>query len=419
MPKKLFFWLILLALPATLIFTQCHRTENNADPRGAEYAGSKTCESCHKDIYHSYLHTAHFAALLPASVSSIHGKFIHNKFDFKYNSYTKVVMEKTDSGYYQSNFINGEKQQSQRMDLSFGDVKGESYAYWKGNELFELPVSYDNKLHSWVISPGYDSTFANYNRMVGRDCLECHGSFAKSEPPSEPVFSGKAEGFDKSSIVMGVDCERCHGPAKQHVDFQLAHPENKTANYITKIGSLTRKQQNDLCSTCHAGTKTVSLKSIFLFKPGDTFEEYRKLTSSSTPLDYTHIDVHGNQRALLESSRCFTASTTLNCNTCHDTHQVQRNLQATFADKCQSCHTAEKHNFCNLAGQLSMAVLRDNCVSCHMPAQPTKTIVTSSRPGEEVLIHTHHIAVYPVETARIMAYLKSGIINKPEAKLTP
>jgi len=407
MPTKLYFWLILLATPATIILTQCHTTEKAADPRGPEYAGSKTCESCHKEVYHSYLHTAHFAALTPADPVSVHGKFFNGKFDFKYNGYTKVVMEKTDSGYYQTNYINGAKQQTERMDMTFGAVKGESYVYWKGNELFELPVSYDDKLHSWVKSPGYDSTYANYNRMINHDCMECHSSYAKSQAPSEPVFYGKAEGFEKSLIVMGVDCERCHGPAKQHVEFQMAHPESKAANYIIQINSLSRKQQIDLCSTCHTGTKTVSLKSLYTFKPGDELEKYRKLTSSVQPLDYNHIDVHGNQRALLESSKCFLASSTLTCNTCHNTHLVQRNMQVTFADKCQSCHSTEKHNFCKLEEQLGTEILRKNCVSCHMPAQPTKAIITSTRHGDEVLVHTHHIAVYPAETQRVLAYLRA------------
>jgi hypothetical protein len=38
-------------------------------------------------------------------------------------------MTKTDSGLYQTNYINGSKTESERIDIAFGGVKGESYLY--------------------------------------------------------------------------------------------------------------------------------------------------------------------------------------------------------------------------------------------------------------------------------------------------
>jgi hypothetical protein len=56
-----------------------------------------------------------------------------------------------------------------------------------------------------------------------------------------------------------------------------------------------------------------------------------------------------------------------------------------------------------MTGKLDAKVLQAKCISCHMPALPSKAIVNEK---ESVLIHTHHIAVYPDEITKITDYIK-------------
>jgi hypothetical protein len=130
--------------PLIIILSQCLSTKEAQDPRGKAYAGAATCISCHKDINNSYLHTAHFMASLPASGNSIHGSFLPGQNSVIYNNHSQVSMTKADSGYYQTSYINGQKTASARIDIAMGGIKGESYLYWDENELFQLPVSFDN-----------------------------------------------------------------------------------------------------------------------------------------------------------------------------------------------------------------------------------------------------------------------------------
>src|SRR5207237_8638407 len=127
----------------------------------------------------------------------------------------------------------GKEVERARMDSTTGGVKGETYLYWKENELFQLPVSFDNNKNHWIVSPGYDTTMASFDRIINIRCLECHASFAKTEPGKVPSFDGNPIGFDKSSVIMSIDCERCHGGGKQHALFQTENPKVKTAKYIT------------------------------------------------------------------------------------------------------------------------------------------------------------------------------------------
>ena len=394
--------------PLLVILTQClSPKETVVDPRGDTYSGAKTCISCHKDISNSYVHMAHAIATSPATDHSVHGTFLPGSDTVYYNGHTKVVMTKTNSGLYQTNYVNGVLVQRERIDISTGGVKGETYLYWKENELFQLPISFDNTNNHWIVSPGYDTTMASFDRMINIRCLECHASFVKTEPGKVPTFDGTPVGFNKSSLIMGIDCERCHGGAKQHVEFQTENPDIKTARYITRIGNLSREQKVDLCGTCHSGTQTENARSIFDFKPGNMLIDFKKHAQSAGPLDFAHLDVHGDQLDMLKTSKCYLSSK-MDCNTCHNTHKNERGNMVLFAQRCQSCHKAASHNVCKLTAQLDAQVLQSKCISCHMPALPSKAIINEQH---SVLIHTHHIAVYPVEVTKVMLPVNKNTVH--------
>ena len=60
---------------------------------------------------------------------------------------------------------------------------------------------------------------------------------------------------------------------------------------------------------------------------------------------------------------------------------------------------------CQIA--LSADVLKTNCINCHMPALPTKAItvqVSDTLPSIQFYVHTHHIAIYPEQVKKILAY---------------
>ncbi|MBB5395449.1 hypothetical protein [Mucilaginibacter sp. AK015] len=402
MLKRKFLLLPVFLFPMAVILSQCFSKSEAHDPRGQAYAGPETCISCHADISKSYLHMAHYIASSPASAKTVSGSFADGENVFPYNGHSEVLMTKTDSGLYQSYYVNGKKTEAARMDIAMGGVKGESYLYWNDNELFQLPVSFDNTKNHWIMSPGYDTVMASFDRMINIRCMECHASYAKTEPGRVPSFGGETIGFQKNSVILSIDCERCHGGARQHVDFQTANPGVKTAKYITKISDLTREQKVDLCGTCHSGTKTENFRSIFDFKPGDKLTDFKKHAPSAGPTDLAHLDVHGDQLDMLKTSKCYISSK-MDCNTCHNTHKNERGNALLFAQRCQTCHKAESHNVCKMTGKIDATILQAKCIACHMPALGTKAIINEN---ESVLIHTHHIAVYPDEITRVTNYLK-------------
>jgi nitrate/TMAO reductase-like tetraheme cytochrome c subunit len=188
------------------------------------YAGSGACMKCHRAIYDSFAGTAHYLTSRGADTAFIKGSFEEGRNQFSYNQFIAVKMEQKDSGFYQTAYINGLASHSESMDIVVGSGrKGQTYLYWKENALYQLPVSYYVPAKSWCNSPGFPTAMPRFTRNVSGRCLECHGSRAVIEQ------SDNIDYFDKSSIVYGVDCERCHGPAATHTAFHNTHPQEKTA----------------------------------------------------------------------------------------------------------------------------------------------------------------------------------------------
>jgi hypothetical protein len=87
-----------------------------------------------------------------------------------------VEMEKRDSGLYQVAYSKEIEKVARRFDIVTGSgAKGQTYLSWKGNELFQLPISYLTSANEWANSPGFLKKVV-YNRPVTSRCLECHST---------------------------------------------------------------------------------------------------------------------------------------------------------------------------------------------------------------------------------------------------
>jgi hypothetical protein len=123
------------------------------------------------------------------------------------------------------------------------------------------------------------------------------------------------------------------------------------------------------------------------------------------------IEVHGNQYGLLASSDCFKSGNKLTCTTCHDPHKQERGNTAIFSERCQTCHTESKHNFCSLANTVAKENLVTRCVDCHMPAKASKLLnvkINGEIKHRPAVIRSHFISIYPDVSKTILDSLKLG-----------
>ncbi len=362
----------------------------NTDKNG--FAGSASCQSCHKTIYESYLHTAHYLTSRPASKEFIKGSFDSGKNKYVYNKFMYVEMNNEEDSFYQTAMINGVPFESKPFDIVVGSGrKGQTYLYWNNTKLFQLPVSYYTALQSWCNSPGYPSTISSFSRQINGQCIECHGTYAKTEASSD---NGTL--FDKSKIVYGIECERCHGAALQHVAYYTAHPKDTVSKYIITAKYLHRQQKLDACALCHSGLRKEK-QPPFTFQVGDKLDDFS--TPAYNEDSTAMLDVHGNQYGLLSSSKCFRMSQ-MDCSSCHNVHENEVGQMKTFSQHCATCHNEVTHDTCTLQQRKGL-VLSNNCIDCHMPLLPSKKIflqLANRQQSTADFVRTHKIAVYQKET---------------------
>jgi hypothetical protein len=385
-----------------LFLTQCVSSETEKPPTEVkmditQFAGSESCASCHKKIYDSHIHTAHYLSTRPPLGVYIKGSFEPGKNQFRYDSGRVVVMEKRDSGFYQVGYYEGTERIARRFDIVVGSgSKGQTYITRDKKQLYQLPVSYFTAADNWANSPLYPTYPVIFNRPITSRCLECHSTFAKVITPAgvEP------ESFDVQ-MINGVDCEKCHGPAARHVAFQTQNPKDTTGQFILNPATFSKQQKLDLCALCHGG-RMQKTKPSFSFVSGDRLSDYF-VTDTMTP-NPDHIDVHGNQYGLLRSSKCFKMSD-MTCNTCHNPHENERGKIALFSQRCMTCHNTEHNNTCKMTAAIGKSISL-NCIDCHMPLKPSKSI-TELLPGHKeptaALIRSHLIKIYEDATANYKA----------------
>ncbi len=399
--------IIIIAVIALCIFllTKCMDKKNDEpgvikNSYGQQFAGSAACATCHKEIYEHHIHTAHFLTSQPASKEYIKGSFEPGKNVYYYNASVAIAMEERDSSFYQVEYYRDIEKKARRFDIVIGSgTMGQSYLYWKDSNLFQLPITYFSAAHQWSNSPGFPDRIV-FNRPITSRCLECHSTFAKtiSFPDKEP------EEFDKTKMIYGVDCEKCHGAGEKHVEFQTQNPKETIGKYIINSSSFTRQQSLDLCASCHGG-RLQKTKPSFEFIAGDTLSNYFMVDTAMPNPD--HVDVHGNQYGLLRASQCFKLSE-MTCITCHNTHENEKGKVSLFSQRCITCHNDEHKNTCKLTQTLG-SVITTNCIDCHMPLKSSKSIAVQLH-GDSIptaaLIRSHFITIYPQETKKIMSLLK-------------
>jgi hypothetical protein len=358
------------------------------------FMGDAGCAACHQAQTGSYVHTAHHLTSQVPSPSTVLGSFEPGQ------NQLVIVPEGNPAGLPALRFLMERKGDRFTETVVSGDgtdavtqtetigvvtgsgTRGQTYLYWRGDSLFELPVSYWTDGKRWINSPGYQNATADFSRPVSAGCMECHSTYLQA-------LSGDAGGnrFRKETLEVGISCERCHGAGAAHVArYRSGGPA--AADKIVNPAKFSRERQLELCAYCHSGIQREAVAPAFSYVAGQPLANYFKPIGGAVA---EHPDVHGNQVGLLERSRCFRGSATMTCSTCHDAHAPEEAAKS-YSGKCLGCHAWQA---CKVAKSIGLRA-KGNCLDCHMPVEKTNVIVTQTA-GEELhaAMRNHWIKVYP------------------------
>ncbi len=244
--------------------------------------------------------------------------------------------------------------------------------------LQQLPLAwYSEKGGYWAMNPGYDTAdYGGSTRVIHYECMFCHNGYPRI-PEGHQEAGAEAQYVEP--LPQGIDCQRCHGPGRQHVE--AAQTPNATPQQIRAAivnpARLSPEREMEVCLQCHLETTSRLLphalqrfdRGPFSYIPGQALAEFRLSFDMAQGKNSDFEVAHAGYR--LRESQCFLKSAgKLRCTTCHDPHDIPLGESATahYNSVCQSCHpvspqTRAEHD----AGA--------NCVACHMPLRRTDDAV--------------------------------------------
>lgn len=253
------------------------------------------------------------------------------------------------------------------------------------NTLIELPLGWyaDNGGH-WAMNPGYDRPdHEGFRRKVSYDCMYCHNGYPKipeghDQPFAEPVYV--------DPLPTGIDCQRCHGPGRQHIALAGSGKATPAAirQAIVNPARLSPQRRDEVCIQCHLETTSFPLPNSLQRYDRGPFDYQPGQPLSNQWLFFDHAPAAGRDEKFeivnavyrIRRSKCFLESRgAMECATCHNPHDVPRGAKAVahYDAACRKCH-GEPFTKAIAAGKHTKA---PGCADCHMPKRRTEDVVHS------------------------------------------
>ncbi|HZT32658.1 MAG TPA: cytochrome c3 family protein [Bryobacteraceae bacterium] len=306
-----------------------------------------TCAVCHQRIAESWMHTGMARSLArPAGDEPHRPVTVHNPAAGRYDEIFRDARGLQQSEYQLDPDGKTIFRVTYPIEWVVGSgTTGHTYIVRRGGSLFQAPLSFYARRHSWALSPGYEHRDQGFNRPILPVCVSCHGG-----------VSGQ-----------GIGCRDCHGDGQTHA-------ASGGAGVIVNPAKLPSRLAEDVCMRCHQDG------DARILQPGKREEDFRpgRPLAETVALFKVPGREAGDAAELLDhhfamrQSRCFTASAgRLGCLTCHDPHAQPSPAQAAawYRSKCLGCHA---ESACSLPR--ARRGPDDDCAACHMPRRDLRQV---------------------------------------------
>jgi predicted CXXCH cytochrome family protein len=333
---------------------------------GSDYLGSESCAKCHDVEHTQWKNSLHIKMTKPVAEATIVGDFREGtKFADHDRAYTFGM--KNGKPVISISF-GGRPPETFSVDYTLGAKRYQGYlSTLPEGRIYVLPVFWHVASKRWVdwkeITPIPDDAHG-IRQIWNQNCFNCHGTnIVQGYQLDEAKYMS-------TWTEMGIGCEACHGPGRQHVALMEeweknpaskptydASSKNRQLSDTLKIFSTRSSEPRriyDTCAYCHGNKNNVFVG----FKGGDNYSDYAMPFLISEPLP--EFDFQGefwpdgrpnrfNRPQALTMSGCFKAGaiTCTNCHVAHGSrneHSLKVNIyQGRNGDAlCTQCHSEPK-----------------------------------------------------------------------------
>ena len=192
------------AVPSRLI----HLYLNHSDT--AEYVGMSVCRQCHADKFSTFVHTGmgmSFGLATKEKSAALFGPHVQvydSILDFYYHPFWQGDSSRSwSSGWTElTPCIKGQSTSAISSDPVSIPT---SHLLQVNGYLYQAPITFYTQKQEWDMAPGMSGGFnSRFGRVIESECVTCHNGLPEQVEGSVNKYTG---------IPLGIDCERCHGPA--------------------------------------------------------------------------------------------------------------------------------------------------------------------------------------------------------------
>jgi hypothetical protein len=340
------------------------------DPAEFErYVGTVSCRECHPGETAAFARSGHARTLRPAELDPIarwlDGRTVADPerpgVDWSYHLRDgKLSVDRREGG----------KSETLPIEFSFGSGHvGNTFVTTMKGGPDSTPTGLEHRLsylsvgRKLAITPGQQrgapagtgTRITPHGRLLDDlrlvRCFSCH------------VTTGSRQGLgrlDTATMIRNVTCERCHGPAAEHVEAARRGATGEELRMPMGPERDSPTDQINACGECHRSPEGADLSSL---------REDDLLIVRFQPIG-------------LAKSRCFRRGKTgLRCTSCHDPHARVSHDLASYESVCIDCHRSggQSRSLCPVSPE-------KDCVGCHMPRRQV---------APEFVFTDHWIRVHP------------------------
>lgn len=368
--------------PATSMLAEANEKPPQAPDAGPDFVGDIVCAQCHASAFRQHRRSRHAAAVRPVNVQTFAAEFQSAQQPFHDDLFNVNYQQYVRSGdcITVTQGAEGRIVTTARYGMGDGRVGTTFLGQDAEGNWYEMRMTYFTRLHRWDYTPNLQPGGSPRTAAKGLPlsktqlsiCLSCHMT----------TMQMKQDGLLAAAAHLGIGCERCHGPGRQHIAAVKAMiggaghtPDDQEDIKVEDLKAASRDRVVETCNVCHSAPSDIP----------------------RTP-EYA-VNFAQFAGTALQQSQCYLRSGTLSCLACHDAHSLGVTRQGGYEAVCLSCHSGTKPqtqspNMATVGaatngGQDSVCRVSPHggCIRCHMPVQ---TIPSFSRVG----FHNHWIGIY-------------------------
>jgi len=366
-----------------------------------DFVGSATCRSCHLDHYDSWEATFHRTMTQRVNPDTVYGEFDGR--ELTYEGQAAHVLQRGDRFYF--DLPDGQGRREAEVVLAVGSHRYQQYfereEHDAGFSFRRLPflwhIGERRWLHLNTVFLGPDTADWDKTRTRWNDnCVFCHNTGPRPGETLRISSNGERQ-FDSEVAELGIACESCHGPGREHaesernpVDRYAAYNGGRETPAIVDPEDLDPEREIAICGQCHG--QRLPLDRAHLVKwlqTGPTYRSGERLTDHVVPITRTtpspaeripdlfslRFWADGTPRLSayeyqgIAMSACH-AQGGLKCGSCHTMHggdpkgMIEPEMRGDQA--CTSCHAEIARDVPAHTGHEATS-RGSRCLECHMP----------------------------------------------------